>query len=168
MTSPDFVRAAESGGIDWLSSLGATGAGRLGVNLSSVTTRHQRPLSPFMNYRYQYTMVLSFMHRVSGCAMSAGLLLFVYWLASAGASADSHARAQAVFAHPVTRLALIGFSFAFFYHLLNGVRHLVWDTGRGFEKRTARRSGWSVFISAVIVTSLFWILLCTRLGGGVA
>ncbi|WP_210398989.1 succinate dehydrogenase, cytochrome b556 subunit [Steroidobacter denitrificans] len=119
-----------------------------------------------MTYRFQYTMVLSFMHRVTGCALSVGQLLFVCWLISAAGGEDSYARLQGVFAHPLMKLVLVGFSYAFFYHLLNGFRHLVWDTGRGFEKRTARISGWSVFIAAVTVTICFWALLC--LGGGAA
>lgn len=132
----------------------------------SSTTRHQRPLSPFMTYRFQYTMVLSFMHRVTGCALSVGLVLFACWLVSAAGGEDSYARVRGIFTHPLMTLVLVGFSYAFFYHLLNGVRHLVWDTGRGFEKRTARISGWSVFIAAVVVTACFWALMC--LGGGAA
>lgn len=136
-----------------------------GVDLSS-TTKHERPLSPFMTYRFQYTMVFSFMHRVSGCALSVGLILLVCWLASIASGEDSHARLQLLLSQPLGKLVLLGFSYAFFYHMFNGVRHLVWDSGRGFEKRTARLSGWSVFIAAVLVTICFWALMC--LGGGAA
>jgi succinate dehydrogenase / fumarate reductase cytochrome b subunit len=59
----------------------------------------------------------------------------------------------------VGRLLLIGWSFAFFYHLANGIRHFVWDTGRGFEKHQANASGWFVIILAVAVTAAFWLLL---------
>ncbi len=118
-----------------------------------------------MLYRFQYTMLLSFLHRVTGCAMSVGLLLFVYWLTSMAGGAESYEQAQGVFAHVLVKLALVGFSFAFFYHLLNGVRHLSWDTGRGFQKKTARLSGWIVFLGALVLTASFWILVCVRLGG---
>jgi len=127
--------------------------------------KYQRPLSPFMSYRWQYTMALSFLHRFTGCALSVGLLLFVYWLAAVAGGATAYAKAQGVFAHPLTKLVLVGFSFAFFYHLLNGVRHLVWDTGHGFEKSQARASGWLAFIGAIVVTAFFWFLLVR---GGVA
>jgi len=121
--------------------------------------RLQRPLSPFMLYRWQYTNTLSILHRITGCALTVGLLLFVYWLAAAAGGPDAYATAQAVFEHPVTRILLVGFSFAFFYHLLNGVRHLVWDAGYGFEKPTARASGWLVFIGSLVLTAFLWFLL---------
>lgn len=129
------------------------------------TPKYQRPLSPFLLYRWQYTMALSFLHRFTGCALSVGLLLLVYWLAAAAGGADAYASAQEVFAHPLTRVALVGFSFAFFYHLMNGVRHLVWDTGRGFDKAQARTSGWLAFLGAIVLTAFLWFLLAR---GGVA
>jgi succinate dehydrogenase / fumarate reductase cytochrome b subunit len=117
-----------------------------------------------MNYRWQYSNTLSILSRITGIAQSIGLLLFVYWLTAAAAGAESYAQAQTVFAHPLTKLALVAFSFAFFYHLLNGVRHLVWDVGYGFEKTTARKSGWVAFIGSLLVTAFFWFLV-VRNGG---
>ena len=130
------------------------------------TTKHPRPLSPFWIYRWQYTMALSILHRVTGCALSVGMLLFVYWLVAAASGPEVYATAQRVFAHPITKLALIVFSFAFFYHLMNGVRHLVWDTGHGLERRSARLSGWIAFLGSVVLTLFFWFLI-VRAGGGV-
>ncbi len=138
-----------------------------GTNNQSLATTgktHPRPLSPFLIYRWQYSNTLSILNRVTGVALSVGMLLFVYWLSAAASGADAYAQAQVVFAHPVTKLALIGFSFSFFYHLLNGVRHLVWDVGYGFEKAVARKSGWLVFIGALVVTAFFWFL-AVRNGG---
>lgn len=134
----------------------------------STPTRYVRPLSPFLSYRWQYTMALSFLHRATGCAMSVGLLLLTGWLVAAATGADAYAKAQQCFAHPVVRVLLIGFSFSFFYHLLNGVRHLVWDVGHGFEKKTARMSGWIAFLGAVVLTAYFWFLVVGRNGGGAA
>lgn len=131
----------------------------------STTTKHPRPLSPFWNYRWQYSNTLSILNRITGCALSVGFILFVYWLAAAAAGDAAYAQAQIVFAHPLTQLALIGFSFAFFYHLANGVRHLVWDTGRGMERKAARASGWVAFIGSIVLTLLFWVL---ALAGGAA
>lgn len=121
-------------------------------------SRFERPLSPFMMYRWQYTNTLSILHRITGCALSVGLLLFVYWLVAAATGPDAYAAAQAVFEHGAVRVLLVGFSFAFFYHLLNGVRHLVWDAGYGFEKPKARASGWLVFLGSLVLTAFFWFL----------
>lgn len=129
------------------------------------TTKLPRPLSPFMNYRWQYTNTLSILNRVTGLALSVGLILFVYWLVAAASGEEAYAQAQIVFAHPLTKLALFGFSFAFFYHLSNGVRHLVWDTGRGLERKSARISGWVAFIGSIVLTIVFWVLV---LNGGAA
>jgi succinate dehydrogenase / fumarate reductase cytochrome b subunit len=131
-------------------------------------TKYSRPLSPFMLYRWQYTMALSFLHRATGCALSVGLLLLVYWLAAAAAGAEAYSKAQAVFAHPLIRLLLIAFSFSFFYHLLNGVRHLVWDAGHGYEKKTARLSGWIAFLGGIALTAVFWFFICSHVSGGAA
>ena len=85
------------------------------------------------------------------CALTAGRLLCVYWLVAAASGADAYASAQELFASPLVRVLLVAFSFAFFYHLMNGVRHLAWDTGHGFEKKQARTSGWVAFLGAVAV-----------------
>lgn len=124
--------------------------------------KYERPLSPFMMYRWQYTNTLSILHRLTGCALSVGALLFVYWLVATASGPEAYANAQTVFAHPLVKLLLVGFSFAFFYHLMNGVRHLAWDTGHGFEKKQARTSGWIAFLGAVALTALLWFLLVRR------
>jgi succinate dehydrogenase / fumarate reductase cytochrome b subunit len=134
----------------------------------SSPTRYTRPLSPFLLYRWQYTMALSFLHRLSGCAMSVGLVLLVYWVLAVASGPGAYARAIDVFTHPVIRVSLIGFSFCFFYHLLNGVRHLAWDAGHGFEKKMARASGWLAFLGAIVLTAFFWFLVCGRVSGGAA
>jgi succinate dehydrogenase / fumarate reductase, cytochrome b subunit len=112
-------------------------------------------------------MALSILHRVTGCALSVGLLLFVYWLVALATGESAYSTAQTVFAHPLTKIAVYGFSFAFFYHLMNGVRHLSWDTGHGLERKSARTSGWIAFLGAVALTVFFWIL-ALRVVGGVA
>jgi succinate dehydrogenase / fumarate reductase cytochrome b subunit len=132
--------------------------------LESSSTR-KRPLSPFLTvYRWQYTMALSILHRVTGCALSVGLLLFAYWLVAAATGQHEYETALDFFEHPLVRVLLIGFSFAFFYHLLNGVRHMTWDTGHGLERKSARLSGWIAFLGSIAATALFWILIA-RSGG---
>jgi succinate dehydrogenase / fumarate reductase, cytochrome b subunit len=125
-------------------------------------------LSPFLLYRWQYTMALSFLHRLTGCALSVGLLLYVYWLVAAASGAQAYARVLALLGSPPGKALLFAFSFAFFYHLMNGVRHLVWDTGHGFEKKVARASGWIAFLGAIVLTLFFWFLLVRGLPGGAA
>lgn len=129
----------------------------------STTTTRQRPLSPHLQvYRWQYTMALSILHRAMGVALSIGLLLFTYWLVALASGHEAYADARLVFSHPLTKIALIGFSFAFFFHLLNGVRHLTWDTGHGLERRSARVSGWIAFLGALAATVFLWVLLMNR------
>ena len=125
-----------------------------------------RPLSPFMHYRWQYTNTLSILHRITGVLLSLGFLLLVYWLAAAAAGPERYAAAVATLSSPLAGLVLFGSAFAFCFHLLNGIRHLFFDTGRGFELQTARRSGWSVAIGAIVLGFVVWLVLRAGLGGG--
>jgi len=104
-------------------------------------------------------MTLSILHRATGVAMTAGLVLLTAWFVNVAAGAAEYERFAAAASTLFGRLVLIGWSFAFFYHLANGIRHLVWDTGRGFEKRQANASAWFVIIAAVLITAGFWTLL---------
>jgi succinate dehydrogenase / fumarate reductase cytochrome b subunit len=125
-----------------------------------------RPLSPFMHYRWQYTNTLSILHRITGVLLSFGFLLLVYWLAAAAAGADRYRAALDTLASPLAQLVLFGVVFAFCYHLLNGIRHLFFDAGRGFELKTARASGWAVAIGALVLGVLVWLVVRAGLGGG--
>jgi succinate dehydrogenase / fumarate reductase cytochrome b subunit len=101
-------------------------------------------------------MALSILHRATGIALSVGLLVLAAWLINAAAGPDAYLRFQSLMSTLLGRLLLIGWSFAFFYHLSNGIRHIVWDTGRGFEKAQANRSSYIVLASAFVLTGLFW------------
>lgn len=118
-----------------------------------------------MNYRWQYTNTLSILNRITGIGLSIGLLPLVYWLVAIASGQQTYVEAQTFFAHPLIKFVLFGLSFAFFYHLANGVRHLVWDTGHGLERKAARLSGWVAFLGAVALTIFFWALV---LAGGAA
>jgi succinate dehydrogenase cytochrome b subunit len=110
-------------------------------------TPADRPLSPFMipgYYRLQLTSALSFAHRATGVALAVGAVLLVWWLLAASAGPGPYAVAQAFLGSWLGVLLLIGWTFAFFYHLCNGIRHLVWDSGHGFELGSAYASGWTV------------------------
>lgn len=120
-------------------------------------TNPDRPLSPHISiYRWPITMVLSIMHRISGIAMSVGLIALVAWLYDAASGPEAYAVFTAVMSSAIGKLMLIGWSLAFFYHLSNGVRHLFWDAGRGFEKEQANRSSWWVLFTTVALTAIFW------------
>jgi len=104
-------------------------------------------------------MALSILHRVTGVGMSVGLLAFAFWLMAAAGGPDQYLRVAELFASLPGRLLLIAWSAAFFLHLGNGIRHLVWDTGRGFETSQATASGWLVIGAALGLTIVFWVLL---------
>jgi len=116
-----------------------------------------RPLSPHLSiYRWPITMALSILHRATGIALSVGFIALVIWLFDAASGPESYAVFEAVMGSMFGKLLLVGWSFAFFYHLCNGVRHLVWDTGRGFEKSQANVSSWLVLVCAAILSAVFW------------
>jgi len=119
----------------------------------------ERPLSPHLSvYRWPITMTLSILHRATGVAMAVGLVVLAMWLVSAASGAVDYDQFVTLMSTLVGRLLLIGWSFAFFFHLANGIRHLVWDTGRGFEKRQANASAWFVLVTAIVATALFWMV----------
>jgi succinate dehydrogenase / fumarate reductase cytochrome b subunit len=129
-------------------------------------TTNDRPLSPHLQiYRPQITSVLSILHRITGMALAAGSLLLVYWLIAAAAGAEAFATAQSLIGSFVGRLLLFGWSFALFFHLANGIRHLFWDMGLGFELKTVTRSGWTVVIVSLLLTLVAWFLGYWQMGG---
>jgi succinate dehydrogenase / fumarate reductase cytochrome b subunit len=118
-----------------------------------------RPLSPHLQiYRPQLTSVLSITHRATGVALTLGLLLLVYWLLALAAGPESYSSARDLLASWIGKMVLFGFSFALFYHLCNGIRHLFWDAGWGFELDSAYASGWAVVAVSAALTVLTWIV----------
>jgi succinate dehydrogenase / fumarate reductase cytochrome b subunit len=123
----------------------------------------ERPLSPHLQvYRWQITMTMSILHRVSGIILTVGAFAFAAWLMAVAAGGDSYACAAECLASPLGKLFLFGFSLALVYHLLNGVRHLLWDAGIGFEIPEFYRSGWTVAVLTVVFTAAIWFF---ALGG---
>ena len=126
---------------------------------SPTTEARRRPLSPHLGiYRWQWTMALSILHRVTGLALSVGTLLLVYWLWAAASGPEAYLRANAFVGGWIGRLLLFGWTLALFYHLFNGIRHLFWDAGKGFELRTGWLSGMAVLAATLGATILAWIL----------
>ena len=115
-----------------------------------------RPLSPHLSvYRMsRYTLATSIANRFTGVALSAGLVLLIYWLVAVAGGPRSYARAMRVLTAPLTQLIYAALIVAFCYHLVAGLRHLVWDTGRALERAQSRKSA-----RLVIVLSLLLILL---------
>lgn len=120
-----------------------------------------RPLSPFMLgtlYRLQITSVLSLMHRVTGIVASVGAFGLAWWLLAVAQGGDAYASASAVLASPLGMFALAAFSLALVYHLLNGIRHLLWDIGWGFEIPEVYRSGYAVIVLTFVLTAAIWFV----------
>jgi len=127
--------------------------------------KRERPLSPFMLgqfYRFQITSVMSLLHRVTGISLALGGISLVWWLMSIAIGGDAYVFASEQWASPLGKLFLFGFTLALVYHLLNGLRHLLWDAGWGFELNKAYASGIAVFVIGFILTGLIWWL---ALGG---
>jgi succinate dehydrogenase / fumarate reductase cytochrome b subunit len=119
-----------------------------------------RPISPHLQiYRWQIGNSLSILHRLTGLALAFGLLALCYWLVSLAGGQRSYALAVKVLASPVGLLCLIGWTFAFSFHLLNGVRHLFWDAGYGFERSQRHASGWFAVLGALALTLAVWALI---------
>lgn len=120
-----------------------------------------RPLSPFMLgtlYRLQITSVLSLMHRVTGIVASVGAFGLAWWLLAVAQGGEAYASASDLLASPLGMFALAAFSLALVYHLLNGIRHLLWDIGWGFELPEVYRSGYAVVVLTFVLTAAIWFV----------
>lgn len=109
-------------------------------------------------YRPQLTAVMSISHRIAGVALAAGTLLLVYWISSAAYGPESYAAAQAFLGSWFGYLILFAWSIALYYHLCNGIRHLLWDVGKGFEIPQVYQSGQAVLAATAALTFLTWII----------
>lgn len=119
----------------------------------------ERPLSPFMlgqTYRFQLTSFMSILHRITGISLALGGISLVWWLMAIAIGGDAYAFASRQWSSPLGMLFLFGFTLALVYHLLNGIRHLLWDAGWGFDIPTAYKTGYAVFVLGAIVTGLIW------------
>src|ERR1700691_2993753 len=124
-----------------------------------------RPLSPHLQiYRWQLTSVLSILHRATGIALALGAALLVSWLGAASDGPESFAKMQWFLGSPGGLIVLFGWSVALFYHLCNGIRHLVWDTGRGLDLPSVSASGWTVVAATAALTIVAWIFGLLRWG----
>lgn len=121
--------------------------------------RAERPLSPHLGiYRWQIANSLSILHRATGVFLSLGALVLVGWVVAVASGYQAYARLNEWLMGPLGALLLLGWTFCFFYHLCNGIRHLAWDIGLGFDKERARLTGWLTVGAAVALTLGFWAI----------
>lgn len=119
-----------------------------------------RPTSPHLQiYRWQIGNSLSILHRLTGTLLALGLIVLALWWMALASGPKAFAGAARLLGSPFGLLLLFGLSFSFWYHTLNGVRHLFWDAGRGFEKAARHGSGWAAVAGAVLLTAGLWVLI---------
>jgi succinate dehydrogenase / fumarate reductase cytochrome b subunit len=122
-----------------------------------VTARRERPLSPHLSiYRPLINMVMSIAHRITGAALYFGTLLFVWWLIAAAMGREALDTFNMVAGSLPGRLVLIGYTWALIHHMLGGLRHLIWDTGRALDKAAVVRLSWLTIVGSLVLTALVW------------
>lgn len=131
------------------------------------SSKHIRPLSPNIQiYRPQLTSVLSIANRITGVFLSACAVVLVAWLIAAASGQEAYSHFQNLIASWPGQIVLLAATFAFFLHLCGGIRHLVWDTARGFELRQIYASGWIVVAVSVLLTLVCWFASLLIAGQG--
>ena len=122
-----------------------------------MTTRN-RPLSPHLQvYRLPLLALMSITHRITGVGLVVGLVVLAFWLGSAASGPEAFATAQSLLGSPIGYLLLFGWTVALFFHLSHGVRHLLWDSGWGFEIPQAYASAKVALIATAVLTVVAWV-----------
>mgnify|MGYP003523498437 CR=1 FL=1 len=123
------------------------------------SVKEKRPLSPHLQiYKIQLTSLLSILHRGTGMVLYGGALLCALWFFSLSKGLDAYNLMQSYLFHPVGLMLLLGVTFSFFYHLCNGIRHLLWDAGVGYELSDVYKTGWIVIVSSFVLTGMAWTI----------
>ena len=129
-------------------------------------TGHARPLSPHLTiWRWQVTMLSSIMHRATGMALSAGAIVLAWWLVSISNGPEGYDSFMVYAAMPLGVIVLFGFTWSFAFHFFNGIRHLAWDLGYGFEKHLAERNSTMILVGSVVIAGAIFALAWTGHGG---
>lgn len=125
--------------------------------------RANRPLSPHLQiYRWELTMAMSILHRLTGVFLSLGGVVLAAWIIAAAMGAEAFAVVDGHLGAWYGQLLLLAWSYALFYHLCNGIRHLVWDTGAGLGKDAARVGGYVTLAASVLLTvAAWWLVVCS-------
>ena len=123
------------------------------------SVKGKRPLSPHLQiYKIQITSLLSILHRCTGMVLYGGAIFCTLWFLALAQGPQAYGVVQKILFHPIGLIMLMGVSFSFFYHLCNGMRHLLWDVGMGYELSEVRQTGWMVVIFSFVLTGLSWVL----------
>ncbi len=130
-----------------------------------MTPRIDRPLSPFMTYRWTLTMAMSIVHRITGIALYFGTILMAWWLIATASGPGAYANVQAFTSSWIGRVIVFGYTWALLHHLLGGLRHLIWDLGYGFGKVERERLTLAALIGSITLTIVLWIV-AYAVGGG--
>ena len=130
--------------------------------MSKTSIHANRPLSPHLQiYKPIPTMIMSIVHRITGGALYVGTLLVAWWLIAAAVSEDYFNFVNAIYGSWIGRVILLGYTWALIHHMLGGIRHLIWDTGRGLEKETSTKLAIGSVILSITLTILVWIVAFT-------
>lgn len=126
----------------------------------------ERPLSPHLQiYRPMLTMVMSIVHRITGAALFFGTLLMLWWLIAIASGPAAYATFQWVAGSIIGRLVMFGYTWALFHHMLGGIRHFIWDTGRGFGPAEREWLARATLIGSIVLTVVTWIVAYAVRGG---
>jgi succinate dehydrogenase cytochrome b subunit len=129
-----------------------------GIPMGNTNMQAQRPLSPHLQiYRPMLTMMMSIAHRVSGVGNAVGFILLTWWLVAISSGPEAYATVNDFFGSIFGRFLLFVFSWGLIHHMLGGIRHLIWDTGRGLDKVSIEIFAWGTIIGSTVLTVLVWI-----------
>lgn len=128
--------------------------------------RPQRPLSPHLQiYSPQINMVMSIFHRITGAALYFGTLLLAWWLIAAATSPQYFNYVSSWFATWPGKIVMLGYTWALLHHMLGGIRHFIWDLGKGYDLQTIDRLSWGSLFLSLILTGLIWVTVAMPAGG---
>ena len=134
--------------------------------MAEATRVIERPLSPHLSvYRLLINTVMSIVHRITGAALYFGTLLLAAWLVAVAMGERQYAMVNNLFGHPLGKLILFGYSWALFHHMLGGLRHFLWDTGRGFAIWQVNLMSWLTIIGSITLTLVTWAIALSLRGG---
>ena len=126
----------------------------------------ERPLSPhFQIYRWPLPMAMSILHRLTGGGLYFGILFIAWWLLAAGSGPNEYGKVAAFFGSAFGRLILLGYTWALVHHMLGGIRHLIWDSGHGFDPNEREWLALATIVGSIAVTAVVWVVGYLFMGG---
>ena len=134
--------------------------------MADTKSHAERPLSPHLQvYRLTLTMMMSIVHRLTGGALYFGTLLVVWWLVALASGPEQFEFVQGIAGSIIGRLVLFGYTWALVHHAIGGLRHLIWDTGRGFDLGNVEWMARLNLIGSVVITVVIWVIGYSAMGG---